>query len=164
MAIRTIREWPDELLKKTCKPVKEMTPRLKELVQDMIETMHEASGVGLAAPQVGILKRIFVVDISEEGNEPYVCVNPEILEKEGEQFDYEGCLSLPGYSGKVRRAERIRLRAFDENMKPFEVEAEGLLARAFQHEYDHLEGIMYTEEMEGELVRNEDLAKQEVEG
>ena len=160
MAIRTIREWPDEMLKKECKPVKEMTPRLQELVQDMIETMHEANGVGLAAPQVGVLKRIFVVDISEDGNEPYVCVNPEILEKEGEQFDYEGCLSLPGYSGKVRRAEKIRMRAFDENMNPYEVEAEGLLARAFQHEYDHLEGIMYTEEVEGELVRNEDLQEQ----
>lgn len=161
MAIRTIREWPDDILKKKCKPVKEMTPRLKELVQDMIETMHEANGVGLAAPQVGILKRIFVVDVSEAGDAPYVCVNPEIFETEGEQFDYEGCLSLPGYSGKVRRAAKVRLRAFDENMEPFEVEAEGLLARAFQHEHDHLEGIMYTEEVEGELVRNEDLQEQE---
>ena len=161
MAIRTIREWPDDLLKKKCKPVTEMTPRLKELVHDMIETMHEAGGVGLAAPQVGVLKRIFVVDVSEDGDSPYVCVNPEILESEGEQCDYEGCLSLPGYSGKVCRAARIRLRAYDENMEPFEVEAEELLARAFQHETDHLEGIMYTDEVEGELVRNEDLQEQE---
>lgn len=161
MAIRTIREWPDEILKKKCKPVKEMTPRLKELVSDMIETMHEANGVGLAAPQVGVLKRIFVVDVSEDGDSPYVCVNPEILESEGEQTDYEGCLSLPGYSGQVTRAEKIKLRALDENMEPFEVEAEALLARALQHEVDHLEGIMYTEEVEGELVRNEDLQNRE---
>ena len=161
MAIRTIREMPDEILQKKCKPVTEMTPRLKELVADMIETMHEASGVGLAAPQVGVLKRIFVVDVSEDGDEVYVCVNPEILEAEGEKLDYEGCLSVPGYSGKVRRAERVKLRAFNENMEPFEVEATELLARAFQHECDHLDGIMYTEEMEGELVRNEDLQEQE---
>ena len=161
MAIRTIREWPDEILKKKCKPVSEMTPRLRELVSDMIDTMHEAGGVGLAAPQVGILKRIFVVDVSEDGDSPYVCVNPEILESEGEQTDYEGCLSLPGYSGQVKRAAKVRLRALDENMEPFEVEAEELLARALQHEVDHLEGIMYTEEMEGELVRNEDLQNRE---
>lgn len=161
MAIRTIREWPDDMLKKSCKPVKEMTPRLRELVHDMIETMHEASGVGLAAPQVGVLKQIFVVDVSEDGDEVYVCVNPEILESEGEQLDYEGCLSLPGYSGKVRRAAKIRLRAYDINMEPFEVEAEELLARALQHEVDHLNGIMYTEEVEGELVRNEDLQEQQ---
>ena len=161
MAIRTIREWPDEMLKKSCKPVKEMTPRLRELVHDMIETMHEASGVGLAAPQVGVLKQIFVVDVSEDGDEVYVCVNPEILESEGEQLDYEGCLSLPGYSGKVRRAAKIKLRAYDINMEPFEVEAEELLARALQHEVDHLNGIMYTEEVEGELVRNEDLQEQQ---
>ena len=161
MAIRTIREWPDDMLKKTCKPVKEMTPRLQELVQDMLETMHEAGGVGLAAPQVGVLKRIFVVDVSEDGDAPYVCVNPVILESEGEKLDYEGCLSLPGYSGKVRRAGKIRLRACDINMEPYELVAEELLARAIQHECDHLEGIMYTEEVEGDLVRNEDLQEQQ---
>ena len=157
MAIRTIREYPDEILSKPCKDVKEMTPRMLELVQDMIETMHEAGGVGLAAPQVGVLKRIFVVDVSEEGDSPYICVNPEILSREGEQTDYEGCLSVAGYSGQVTRAAKIRFRACNENMEPYELEATELLARALQHEMDHLDGIMYTEKVEGELVRNEDL-------
>ena len=161
MAIRTIREWPDDILKKRCKPVTEMTPRMKELVADMMDTMHEAGGVGLAAPQVGILKRIFVVDVSEDGEGALVCVNPEITESEGEQTDYEGCLSLPGYSGKVKRAARVKLKAYNENMEPYEIEAEELLARALQHEMDHLNGIMYTEEVEGELVRNEDLQEKE---
>ena len=160
MAIRTIREYPDEVLSKKCKEVKEMTPRLRELVADMIQTMHEAGGVGLAAPQVGILKRIFVVDTT--GEDAFCCVNPEILYEEGEQTGYEGCLSLPGVSGKVTRARKVRIRAYDENMQPFEKEAEELLARALLHEYDHLEGIMYTEKMIGELVRNEDLTEEDL--
>lgn len=159
MAIRTIREDQDEALKKHCKPVKEMTPRLKELIGDMIETMHESNGVGLAAPQVGVLKRIFVVDVT--GEDVIVCINPEITETEGEQRGYEGCLSLPGFSAIVVRAQKIRLRALNENMEPFELEAEDLLARALQHECDHLDGIMYTEKMEGSLVRNEDLTEED---
>lgn len=159
MAIRTIREDQDEALKKHCKPVKEMTPRLKELIGDMIETMHESNGVGLAAPQVGVLKRIFVVDVT--GEDVIVCINPEITEAEGEQRGYEGCLSLPGFSAIVVRAQKIRLRALNENMELFELEAEDLLARALQHECDHLDGIMYTEKMEGSLVRNEDLTEED---
>ena len=160
MAIREIREYGDDILAKPCKDVKEMTPRLRELVADMIQTMHEAGGVGLAAPQVGILKRIFVVDTT--GEDAFCCVNPEILYEEGEQTGYEGCLSLPGVSGKVTRARKVRIRAYDENMQPFEKEAEELLARALLHEYDHLEGIMYTEKMIGELVRNEDLTEEDL--
>lgn len=155
MALRTVRQYPDEVLAKKCKEVKEVTPRIKELIRDMIETMHEANGIGLAAPQVGIQKRLFVVDVT--GDDAFVCINPEFLSKEGEQTGYEGCLSLPGYSGKVTRADRVKIRAFNENMEPFELEAEGLLARCLQHENDHLDGIMYMEKMDGELIRNEEL-------
>ena len=157
MAVLTIREVPDEILTKKCTPVKEVTPKIRELIQDMIETMHEANGVGLAAPQVGILKRIFVVDVT--GEDAFCCINPEIMTSEGEQTAYEGCLSVPGYSGVVTRADKVKIRAFDENMQPFEMEAEEFLARAIQHEYDHLEGIVYSEKAEGELITNEELEK-----
>lgn len=148
MAIRTIREIGDEVLRKHCREVTEMTPRLKELIDDMLETMYEHEGVGLAAPQVGVLRRIHVVDI---GNGPHVFVNPEILWSEGEQDGSEGCLSLPGKGGEVRRPARIRVRAFDENMKEFELEADDLLARAICHETDHLNGILYVDRVDGEL-------------
>ncbi|MBQ6735081.1 MAG: peptide deformylase [Lachnospiraceae bacterium] len=161
MAIRTVRQEPDDALHKRCKEVKEVTGRIKELVADMIETMHEAGGVGLAAPQVGILKRVFVVDTT--GEEPFCCINPEILSEEGEQTGYEGCLSLPGYSGKVTRAKKVKIRALNAEGESFEMEAEDLVARAILHEYDHLEGIMYTEKMIGELVRNEDLTEEDFE-
>ena len=143
MALRTVRQYPDEVLAKKCKEVKEVTPRIKELIRDMIETMHESNGIGLAAPQVGIQKRLFVVDVT--GDDAFVCINPEFLSKEGEQ------------TGKVTRADRVKIRAFNENMEPFELEAEGLLARCLQHENDHLDGIMYMEKMDGELIRNEEL-------
>ena len=155
MAVLTIREVPDEVLTKKCKPVKEMTPRVEQLIQDMIETMHEANGVGLAAPQVGILKRIFVVDVT--GEDAFCCINPEIISKEGEQTAYEGCLSIPGMSGVVTRADKIKIRALNEKMEPFEMEAEEFLARAIQHEYDHLEGVVYADIAEGELITNEEL-------
>ena len=160
MAIRTVRQEPDEALHKRCKEVKDTSQRIRELVADMIETMHEAGGVGLAAPQVGILKRVFVVDTT--GEDAFCCINPEILSEEGEQTGYEGCLSLPGVSGKVTRAKKVRIKAFNENMEPFEMEAEDQVARAILHEYDHLEGIMYTEKMIGELVRNEDLTEEDI--
>lgn len=148
MALRQIRIMGDSRLEKVCKPVKEMTPRLKELIYDMLDTMYDANGVGLAAPQVGILKRIVVIDIGEG---PHILVNPEILESSGEQTGQEGCLSLPGQAGIVTRPNYVKIRAFDENMQEFELEGEELLARAICHELDHLEGIMYVRRVEGEL-------------
>lgn len=148
MALRTIREMGDEVLTKKCREIKEITPRIKELIGDMLETMYEANGVGLAAPQVGILKRLVVIDVGEG---PIVLINPVILETEGSQTGEEGCLSLPGKSGVVTRPNYVKVRAFDENMKEFEAEGTELLARAFCHEIDHLDGHMYVEKVEGEI-------------
>ncbi len=148
MALRTIREMGDEVLTKKCREIKEVTPRIKELIGDMLETMYEANGVGLAAPQVGILKRLVVIDIGEG---PIVLINPVILETDGSQTGEEGCLSLPGKSGVVTRPNYVKVRAFDENMQEFEAEGTELLARAFCHEIDHLDGHMYVEKVEGEL-------------
>lgn len=159
MALRNIREFGDPVLNKVCLPVKEMTDRNKELISDMFETMYEANGVGLAAPQVGVLKRIFVIDTT--GEDPLVFINPEITEASGSQTGYEGCLSLPGKTGTVTRPAKVKAKALDIDMKPFEIEAEGLLARAICHEYDHLEGHLYTEKLEGELLDNEALVDEE---
>ena len=156
MAVRQIRVIGDEILTKRCKPVKEMTPRLKELLEDMFGTMYQAEGVGLAAPQVGILKRIVTIDV-DDGNQ-YVLINPEIIEQEGEQRGYEGCLSVPGKTGIVTRPNRVKVRALDDSMEPFELEAEGLLARAVCHECAHLDGQLYVELVEGELM---DVEKEE---
>lgn len=149
MALREIRKQGDPILNKECKPVKEMTPRIRELIEDMFETMYEGNGCGLAAPQVGILKQITVIDV-EDGNQ-YVLINPEILEESGSQTGEEGCLSVPGYSGVVTRAQHVKVRALDENMEPFELEGEDLLARCILHECDHLHGHLFTEKVEGEL-------------
>ena len=130
-----------------------MTDRTLELIEDMFETMYEANGVGLAAPQIGILKQIVTIDV-EDGNQ-YVLINPEILSSEGEQTGYEGCLSVPGKSGIVTRPERVKVRAYNERMEPYELEGEGLLARAICHECAHLEGQLYIELVEGELVDTE---------
>lgn len=148
MALRQIRIMGDSKLEKVCRPVKEMTPRLKELVHDMLDTMYESNGVGLAAPQVGILKRIVVIDIGEG---PVILVNPVLLESSGEQTGQEGCLSLPGQAGIVTRPSHVKIRAYDENMQEFELEGDELLARAICHELDHLEGIMYVSRVEGDL-------------
>lgn len=150
MAIRNIRIMGDPILEKICKEVKEVTPRIKELIDDMLETMYDANGVGLAAPQVGILKRIVVVDVT--GEDPIVLINPRILETSGEQTGGEGCLSMPGKSGTVTRPNYVKIRAYDRDMKPFEIEGTELLARAFCHEIDHLDGHMYVEKVEGELM------------
>ena len=149
MAIRQIRTIGDEILRKECKPVKEMTPRLKELIEDMFETMYETGGVGLAAPQVGILKQIVVIDV-EDGNQ-YVLINQEITETEGEQTGPEGCLSVPGKSGTVTRPEKVTVKAYNEDMEPIELTGEGFLARAICHECDHLHGCLYVDKVEGEL-------------
>lgn len=149
MAVRQIRTIGDEILNKTCKPVKEMTPRLEELIDDMFETMYENFGVGLAAPQVGILKQIVVIDV-DDGNQ-YVLINPEIIAEEGSQTGAEGCLSVPGKSGTVTRPQKVTVRALDGNMEPFELTGEDLLARAICHECAHLKGQLYVELVEGEL-------------
>ncbi len=148
MALRTIRIQGDPVLEKKCKEVKEVTPKIVELIDDMIETMYEANGVGLAAPQVGILKRLVVIDVGEG---PIVMINPEILETSGEQTGDEGCLSLPGKAGQVTRPNYVKARAFDEDMEEYIIEGEELLARAICHELDHLDGHMYTEKVEGQL-------------
>lgn len=158
MAIRTIREVGDEVLTRKCKEVKEMTPRLRQLIDDMFDTMYEAQGVGLAAPQVGILKRIVVVDTGEQ---PYVLVNPRIIETSGEQTGNEGCLSLPGKMGIVTRPDYVKVQAFDENMQPIVAEGTELLARAFCHEIEHLDGKMYMDKVEGELIDVEALTEDE---
>lgn len=161
MATRIIREMPDSVLNKVCKEVKEITPRIEDLIGDLFDTMYEADGVGLAAPQVGILKRMFVVDVT--GEDPMLFINPVILETSGEQRGYEGCLSVPGKSGIVTRPNYVKVRAYDENMNEFELEGEELLARAILHEYDHLDGHLYVEKVEGDLVNNEDLINSEEE-
>ena len=150
MAVRTIRVIGDEILYKECKPVKEMTQRVEELIEDTFETMYENNGVGLAAPPVGILKQIVVIDV-DDGNQ-YVLINPEIIEEEGSQTGQEGCLSLPGQAGIVTRPNYVKVRALDENGEPYEFEGTELLARAVCHECDHLDGIMYVRYVEGELM------------
>lgn len=151
MAIRNIRMFGDEVLNKECKVVEKVSTRIKVLVDDMYDTMYDAMGVGLAAPQVGVLKRIVVIDISPEGNEPITLINPEIVETDGSQTGSEGCLSFPGKAGTVTRPNYVKVKAFDIDMKPIEVEGTELLARALCHELDHLDGHLYTEFVEGEV-------------
>ena len=150
MALRTIRVQGDSVLTKKSRTVDKMTPRIGELITDMLDTMYDAMGVGLAAPQVGILKRIVVIDVGEG---PIVLINPEILETSGEQTGDEGCLSVPGMAGQVTRPNYVKVKAFDVNMNEQIYEGEGLLARAFCHEIDHLDGKMYTELVEGDLQK-----------
>ena len=150
MAVRTIRVIGDEILYKECKPVKEMTQRVEELIEDMFETMYENNGVGMAAPQVGILKQIVVIDV-DDGNQ-YVLINPEIIEEEGSQTGQEGCLSVPGKAGIVTRPQKVKVKALDENMEEFVLEGEDLLARAICHECAHLHGQLYVSLVEGELM------------
>ena len=148
MAIRTIREMGDDVLTKVCKEVPKMTLRTRILIEDMLDTMYQAAGVGLAAPQVRILKRIVVIDVGEG---PIVMINPEILETSGEQTGEEGCLSVPGKAGVVTRPNYVKARALNENMEEYIIEGEELLARAICHELDHLDGHLYVEKVEGEL-------------
>lgn len=147
MALRQIRYDGDNILRKKCKEVTEMTERTKILIDDMFETMYEANGVGLAAPQVGILKRIVVIDVDYEN--PYVLINPVIVKKDGEQTGDEGCLSLPGKVATVTRPNHVICRCLNEDMEEVEIEGEGLLARAICHELDHLEGVLYKDVADG---------------
>lgn len=159
MAIRNIRKIGDPVLNKNCKEVKELTDRARELIDDMFETMYEAEGVGLAAPQVGILKRIVVIDVT--GEDPILLINPVILETSGEQTGYEGCLSVPGKSGIVTRPNYVKVLAYNENMEQYELEGTELLARAICHEVEHLDGHLYVERVEGDLVNTADLQEEE---
>ncbi|MCR4934132.1 MAG: peptide deformylase [Lachnospiraceae bacterium] len=159
MALRKIRELGDPILTKVCKEVTEITPRTKFLIDDMIETMYAADGVGLAACQVGVLKRIVVIDTT--GEDLHVLINPVILETSGEQEGYEGCLSVPGKSGLVKRPNYVKVKALDEHMQPYELEGTELLARAICHECDHLDGHMYVEQVIGDLVDNSQLRQEE---
>lgn len=148
MALRQIRIQGDSVLEKVCRPVAKVTPRIETLIEDMIETMYEANGVGLAAPQVGVLRRIVVIDVGEG---PIVMINPTIVSQDGEQTGEEGCLSLPGKAGIVTRPNHVIARAFDENMDEYEIEGTELLARAICHELDHLDGHLYDALAEGGL-------------
>ena len=161
MAIRNIRQIGEPVLNKVCKEVTEITPRIEELIDDMLDTMYEAFGVGLAAPQVGILKRIVVIDTT--GDTPYVLINPKIIEVSGEQSGQEGCLSVEGKSGIVTRPNYVKVAALDENLEPFELEGTELLARAICHEIDHLDGHLYVELVEGELLDTQNMADEECE-
>lgn len=149
MALRKIREMGEDCLRCTCKEVTEMTPRIEELIEDLIDTMYEADGVGLAAPQVGVRKRIAVVDVGEG---PVVLINPVVVSSEGSQTGQEGCLSVPGKCGVVTRPMKVVVRTLNENMEEIEIEGEELFARAMLHEMDHLDGIMYVDKVEGELM------------
>ena len=148
MALRQIRIQGDPVLTKQCKPITQMTEKLQVLIDDMIETMYEANGGGLAAPQVGILKRLVVIDV---GDGLLVMINPLIIETSGEQTGDEGCLSLPGKAGLVTRPNYVKARFLDEDMEECEIEATELLARCICHEVDHLDGHMYTEKVQGAL-------------
>lgn len=149
MAIRKIREMGDSVLNKQCKEVTEMTKRTRLLIEDMIDTMYEAGGVGLAAPQVGILKRIVVIDTT--GEDLHILINPRIVETSGEQTGNEGCLSVPGKAGVVTRPNYVKAVALNEDMEPIEIEGTELLARAICHEVDHLDGHLYVEKVIGDL-------------
>ena len=150
MAIRNIREIGEDILTKKCKEVTEMTDRTRYLIEDMLDTLYEANGVGLAAPQVGILKRIVVIDTT--GEDPHILINPRIVKTEGEQTGNEGCLSVPGKTGVVTRPNYVKVVAQGADMKEYELEGTELLARAICHELDHLEGQLYVDKVEGKLM------------
>lgn len=163
MAIRKIVELGDEKLRKHAKPVEKFDLRLRILLKDMADTMYKANGVGLAAPQVGILRRAVVVDVGDEESQLFELVNPEIISFEGEQEGPEGCLSIPGRSGIVKRPNKVTVRAQDSRGNPMEITAEGFLARAFCHEIDHLDGILYIDKMEREIFPEDEEAEEETE-
>jgi len=156
MAIRNIREIGDKALTKQCKEIMEMNLKLEIFIEDMFDTMYNASGVGLAAPQIGILKRLVVIDVSPEADSPIVLINPVIIETSGEQTGEEGCLSVPGKTGTVTRPNYVKVKALNENMEEIIVEGTALLARALCHEIDHLDGVLYVEKVIGGLHSSSD--------
>lgn len=145
MAIRFIVKDPDPVLREHAKPVPKITPNIHKLLDDMADTMYDAQGVGLAAPQIGILKRVIVMDCGEEFGGLIELINPEIISKEGEQLGPEGCLSIPGLQGDVRRALKCAVKGWDRNGNEIVVEGTDLLARCIQHEVDHLNGVLFTD-------------------
>lgn len=161
MALRNIRINGDPILRKVCKPITEITPRIRELAQDMLDTMYDADGVGLAAPQVGVLKRIVVIDVGEG---PITMVNPEILTSDGEQTGSEGCLSVPGKFGIVTRPNHVIAKYYDLDMNEQTIEGTELLARAIVHELSHLDGDLYIDHVEGELHDVSELSEEDGSG
>lgn len=147
MTKRKIATYPDPVLREKCEKVTEFDDDLHALVEDMKETMYKDIGIGLAAPQVSVKKRVVVIDTSEEGNQPIALINPEIIEKSGEVRSDEGCLSIPGFRDSVKRSRKVRIKAQDEHGKEFETEAEELLACCLQHEIDHLDGILFIDHL-----------------
>jgi peptide deformylase len=154
MAIRIIVKHPDPVLRETAKPVPKVTSNIHKLLNDMADTMYDAPGVGLAAPQIGISKRVVVIDVGDE-NGLVELINPEILEKDGEQFGPEGCLSIPGLTGDVRRANTVKVKALNRDGNEIVLEGEGYLARAIQHEVDHLNGVLFID-IADKVYRDED--------
>jgi peptide deformylase len=155
MAILEIKEYGEPVLREKSLPVKEITPEILNLIRDMAETMYTASGVGLAAPQVGVAKRIIIIDGEEEGL--IILINPMLVKSEGEVIEEEGCLSIPGVYSEVKRSSKVTVKALNESGEPIEITKEGLLARALQHEIDHLEGILFVDrigKVERQLLLN----------
>jgi len=168
MSILEIKKYPDEILKKKSSPVENIDGDLQRLIDDMVETMHAAFGIGLAAPQIDVSKRLIVVDVStkEEKYPPIVLINPEIIETDSFIDSEEGCLSIPGYISTIKRAEKIIVRGLDRDGRPLQFEADGLFARAIQHEIDHLDGILFVDRMsyiKREFFKKRYLKRQEVE-
>lgn len=151
MAIRKIREIGDSVLTKVSREVKEVDERLLVLIDDMLDTLYDSQGVGLAAPQIGVLKRVVVIDISEEGNDPIILINPEIIATDGCQIGDEGCLSVPGKVGTVARPNYVKVKAYDKKMKEYTLEGTELMARAICHEIDHLNGELYVDKVQDGL-------------
>ncbi len=149
MAVLEIKKYPDKILKQKTKPIDNITAYTQQLIEDMLETMHAAHGIGLAANQVGISERLCLIDLSikDEKSPLIVLVNPVIIEKEGLIEAEEGCLSIPGYLNSIKRAEKVYVKGLNREGKPFELEADGMLARALQHEIDHLDGMLYIDRM-----------------
>lgn len=156
MALRQIRTQPDDILSKKSRPVEKVDDKIKELVEDMKETMYAAEGVGIAAVQVGVLRRVLVVDLSEDGTEPIVMINPEILENSGTQSEREACLSVPKLSGVVERPANITVKALNEMGEEFVMECDEFLAIVVSHEIDHLNGILYSEKATQMQEENEE--------
>lgn len=152
MAVREIRYWPDTVLSTPTERVAEITPSTQKLVKDMLETMYDGDGIGLAAPQIGVSLRVFVMDVApsdEQGKNPIAFINPDIVEREGEIFYDEGCLSFPGLNVEVKRSAKVKVRALDVEGEAFEIETEGLPAICMQHEIDHLDGVVFIDRVSG---------------
>ncbi len=156
MAILHILRYPDPRLRNKAAPVARVDDEIRRLIDDMLETMYQAPGIGLAAPQVEVSKRVIVLDVSEQRNQPLALINPEIVAQEGRETMDEGCLSVPGIYEPVERAQRVRVKALDRDGRPFEMKADGLLGVCIQHEIDHLEGrlfVDYLTEMKRRRIR-----------